>query len=1192
MANTHNSSLLSPLKTWISQWQPKGHKSLLQIPTVAQSALFIANYAQDTQGFLVVITPNSQSAGKLSDYLRFYLSENFEGTHSPEIPILSFPEWETLPYDRFSPHQDIVSERLKTLYQLPNLAKGILVLPIGTVLQKVVPADYVLQHSFLLKAGETLDPNQFATRLEANSYSRVSQVMEHGEFAIRGSIIDIFPMGSRVPYRIDLFDEEVESIRSFDPETQRSVDKIAQIELLPAREIDFTDIGLANFRNQFRSEFGEQRLQSEVYQSITKGQAIGGVEYYLPLFHPQLSSLLDYVPETAQLVSFQDIETQIDSTWQNYQERYDIGRHNIDYPILPPEKLIQSKSECLTTLKKYHRINLLEHSDDNNSQSAKNKILSPFLHSKLPDLTLNSNSDYPLARLNGFVDQFFADKNNVLILSVESKGRRESLQNLLNTHLGNQSALTKNAVQADDWSQTLQLIEAGNRCILLISPIQESYIIQNLAFISESEILGQSVLQKRRRRKQHNDFDSAIANLIELTIDSPIVHFDHGVGRYKGLESMEIRGVHHEFLKIEYADQANLYVPVSSLHLISRYTGATPENAPLHKLGTDKWDKAKQKAAAKARDVAAELLDIYAQRAARKGTAFTTPEEAYDRFAASFPFEETPDQYIAIRSVLEDMRSEKPMDRLVCGDVGFGKTEVAMRAAFIAAYDHKQVAMLVPTTLLAHQHLENFRNRFADWPIRIEVLSRFQSSKQQKQTLEDLAAGKVDIIIGTHKLIQKGVNYQNLGLIIIDEEHRFGVRQKEQLKKMRAEVDVLTMTATPIPRTLNMAMNDLRDLSIIATPPAKRLAVQTFVQEWNTEVVREACLREIRRGGQVYLLYNHVDRIEKMAQDIQALIPEAAVSYAHGQMNERQLEGVMEDFYHRRFNILVCTTIIETGIDIPTANTIIIHRADKFGLAQLHQLRGRVGRSHHRAYAYLFTAGKSQLTSDAQKRLTAIAKHDTLGAGFMLASHDLEIRGAGELLGDGQSGQISEIGFTLYSEILERAVKALKSGKQPELALSLENGCEVDLDVAALIPETYLPDVHSRLVLYKRIAAAQNSAELQELRVEIIDRFGLFPNEVGNLLSVQKAKIMVQNLGFQKVDISEEMLRIQFGPQPKIDPTKLIPLMQSNPKKFVLKGQTELKFFDTMPTVDARLYSLERLLKQIVLQDELTSNLG
>lgn len=711
--------------------------------------------------------------------------------------------------------------------------------------------------------------------------------------------------------------------------------------------------------------------------------------------------------------------------------------------------------------------------------------------------------------------------------------------------------------------------------------MQESIHTRDFTLIAEAALLGQTVVQKRRRRTKHHEFDQAISNLVELEIGSPMVHIDHGVGRYLGLEKLALGGDEREFLMIGYAGGDKLYVPVSSLHLISRYTGASPETAPLHKLGTDKWDKAKRKAAEKVRDVAAELLDIYAQREAKQGYSYQLADEAYAQFCGGFGFEETYDQMQTIAAVVADMQSKKPMDRLVCGDVGFGKTEVAMRAAFVAAYDGKQVGILVPTTLLAQQHFENFKDRFANWPIRIEVLSRFQTAKQQSQVLQALADNKVDIIIGTHKLIQKDVVFSNLGLLIIDEEHRFGVRQKEQLKKLRAQVDVLTMTATPIPRTLNMAMNGIRDLSIIATPPAKRLSVQTFVQPWQEDIVREACLRELRRGGQVYLLFNQVDKIEHMAEKIQALIPDARVGVAHGQMHERELEKIMQDFYHRRFNILVCTTIIETGIDVPSANTIIIHRADKFGLAQLHQLRGRVGRSHHKAYAYMLTGDKASITEDAQKRLTAIAKHDTLGAGFMLASHDLEIRGAGELLGEGQSGQIHEIGFGLYSELLERAVNALRCGKQPELNADLSGGCEVDLGFASLIPEDYLPDIHSRLVFYKRIASAQDETQLHELEVEMIDRFGLLPEQVKNLFAVTRVKLLAAPIGIKKLDAGDTEIRIQFNNQPNIDALKLIQLIQTHPKRYQLKGQTELKVFDTMPDMKTRITTLEFALQSL-----------
>jgi len=1137
----------------------KGNRSYWGPLNASESALAIANTYLHTPGLVVVLTQDSQMANQLQEALQFFLQKTED--------ILSFPEWETLPYDQFSPHQDIISERLKTLYRLPHLKQGILILPISTVIQKIVPLDYIQQFTFLLSCGDTLEIEAFTQKLEASSYQRVSQVMEHGEFAIRGSIIDLFPMGSKTPFRLDLFDDEIETIRSFDPENQRSIEQIDEIKLLPAKEFNFTQQGIDLFRQKFKQYFGDESRKAQLYQAVSDKQSTGGLEYYLPLFHESLTDLFHYLPANTQFFDFgssdkgseNTLENTLDKIQHEYDERYQVGQHNPDYPLLKPEEIILNKVDFLTALKNYHRITL--------ESECSSKNTTQFATKTLPELDVQSQSDYPLAKLNAFLDRY----KGQVIFSAESTGRRETLLTLLAKHKQKPHII-------ESWTDALTTEKTVS---ILVSPLEESIYTDDFCVISESQIFGKTVVQKRRRKRKHNDFDTAISNLIELDIGSPIVHIDHGVGRYLGLESLEIHGEEKEFLMVQYAGDAKLYVPVTSLHLISRYTGATPETAPLHKLGSDRWEKAKRKAAEKVHDVAAELLDIYAQRAARPGYAFNTPADAYQRFASGFPFEETPDQQQAIEAVLNDMHSDKPMDRLICGDVGFGKTEVAMRAAFVAAYDSKQVAILVPTTLLAHQHHENFRNRFSDWPIRIEVLSRFQTTKEQKKVLEDLRTGQIDIIIGTHKLIQKDVGYQELGLIIVDEEHRFGVRQKEQLKKMRAEVDILTMTATPIPRTLNMAMNDLRDLSIIATAPAKRLAVQTFVQEWNDDVVREASLREIRRGGQVYILYNQVSKIEKMVEHIQALIPEAKVTFAHGQMNERELESVMEDFYHRRYNILVCTTIIETGIDIPTANTILIDRADKFGLAQLHQLRGRVGRSHHRAYAYLFTAGKASLSKDADKRLAAIAKHNTLGAGFILASHDLEIRGAGELLGDGQSGQIQEIGFGLYSELLDRAVNALKSGKQPELNTTLHTGSEVDLDVPALIPENYLPDVHTRLVFYKRIASAGNKSALRELEVEMIDRFGLLPDQVKNLLMVTQIKLLIEPIGIIKLDASEALIRIQFNAQPDIDPMKLIQLIQAQPKQYQLKGQTELKFFDTMPELSQRIAAIELIIKNI-----------
>lgn len=1139
-----------------------GHRSRISALNLSSAALYISQLQQQ-HPFCVVLANDSQKANQLQQQIAFFSA-------GQQTPILTFPEWETLPYDQFSPHQDLVSERLKTLYRLPNSEQGILVIPASLLAQKLIPQQYLAKFTFLFKAGDHLNPEQLIEQLSMSGYQRVSTVMEHGDYAVRGGIIDLFPMGSKKPFRLDLFDDEIESIRSFDPENQRTIENIESVELLPAKEFSLSADGIDLFKQNFRQYFGETAHQSQLYKQVSQAEAVGGLEYYLPFFHQETATLFDYLPENTVFIDFEDMEAALEQNLKDYQERYQIAQYNSDYPVIKPQDLLCNQSDIMASLKDYHRVSVA-------ADSKANKLTHQFKNHHLPNLAIDSDSEYPLARLNSFFD---VEKRPV-VFCAESTGRRETLLTVLSKHLKQQTIsepyVCQNWSEVSDWISSAKKAQAA----IVVGPIEQSIWLEELCVITEADIFGQTVLQRRRRKSRHQDFDNAISNLVELEENSPIVHIDHGVGRYLGLETIDIHGTAHEFLKIEYAKKSMLYVPVSSLHLVSRYTGATPESAPLHQLGSDKWDKAKQKAEQKAHDVAAELLDIYAQRAARKGLAFETDEAAYARFTASFPFEETPDQYIAIESVIADMKSDKPMDRLVCGDVGFGKTEVAMRAAFIASYAGKQVAMLVPTTLLAQQHFENFRNRFSDWPVRVEVLSRFQSAKEQKTILADLADGKIDIIIGTHKLIRKEIVYKQLGLIIIDEEHRFGVRQKEQLKKVRAEVDVLTMTATPIPRTLNMAMNDLRDLSIIATAPAKRLAVQTFVQQWSEETVREACLREIRRGGQVYLLYNHVDRIERMTEQMQELIPEAKITFAHGQMNEKQLESVMEDFYHRRFNILVCTTIIETGIDIPTANTILIHRADKFGMAQLHQLRGRVGRSHHKAYAYMFTGDKAAMTRDAEKRLTAIAKHNTLGAGFMLASHDLEIRGAGELLGDGQSGQIQEVGFGLYSEILDRAVKALKSGKQPELNAKLHHGCEVDLGEPALIPANYLPDVHSRLVLYKRIAAAENKESLRDLEVEMIDRFGLLPQEVKNLFLATEIKLTVEPIDVLKVDASEEMIRVVFGEQPNIDMAKTILLLQQEPKRYQMKGQNEIKIFDTMPLLEQRQAALALLVKQI-----------
>ncbi len=1138
----------------------QGQRSTWQIHSLAEKALAMSSYAEESTGLTLYLAQNSQEASEMLEALKFFLPSEF--------PVLQFPEWETLPYDQFSPHQDIISQRIKTLYQLPKAQQGILVLPLATLVQRIVPHKFIEQYTFMLSVGDTLEINDFIKQLETGGYQRVNQVSEHGDFAIRGALIDLFPMGSKLPFRLDLFDNEVDTIRSFDAKTQRSIKKINSIELLPAKEYDLNPIGIARFRLKFRTEFGEDARKALLYQNVSDGQTASGLEYYLPLFHETTESLIEYLPQNTIIFDSGDIAKPINQARLDYQERYTIGQHNPDYPILPPEKLIFNEVYLLTQLKKFHRITL----QSNSAKLIGSKNLIRLDAKPMPNILLQNNSDYPLAKLNAFLDQY----SGKVLFSAESTGRRETLISLLSKQRFKPQTIEK-------WEEFLNPHTEVNKqdYQIIVSPLEDSILTPEFCLISESQILGKTLVQKRRRKRKHSNFDSGISNLIELEVNHPIVHIDHGVGRYLGLEKITIQGEESEFLMIRYANDDKLFVPVTSLHLISRYTGSSPETAPLHKLGSDKWQKAKRKAAEKVHDVATELLDIYAQREAMPGHSFKKNEEAYAKFKAEFPFEETPDQEAAIKDVLQDLYRAKPMDRLICGDVGFGKTEVAMRATFVAAYSGKQVAILVPTTLLSQQHLENFSNRFADWPIKIAGLSRFQTAKEQKEILEGIKNNKIDIVIGTHKLIQKDMQFGDIGLIIIDEEHRFGVRQKEQLKKFRTEIDVLTMTATPIPRTLNMAMNDLRDLSIIATPPAKRLAVQTFVQEWNPELVREACLREIRRGGQIYLLFNNVQKIDAMVEEMEALVPEATIAAAHGQMHERELEQVMANFYHRKFQILVCTTIIETGIDIPTANTILIHRADKFGLAQLHQLRGRVGRSHHKAYAYLFTPAKILLTKDAGKRLSAIAKHDTLGAGFMLASHDLEIRGAGELLGDGQSGQIQEIGFGLYSELLDRAVKSLKSGKRPELNTSLYQGCEVELGSPALIPEDYLPDIHTRLVFYKRIASVQDGHALGELEVEMIDRFGLLPNQVKNLFAVTQVKLILEPMNFKKLEANDSMIGIKFGNSPNLNPLALIQLIQSLPQKYQLKGQTELKYFDTMPNIADRIHAINLIIKSI-----------
>jgi len=1121
-------------------------------PGAAALSLAAAHAASRHPGLTLLVTPDTQSALRLEAELGFFAG--------PDLEILVFPDWETLPYDVFSPHQDIVSQRLATLSRLPRAERGVLIVPVATLLQRLAPRSYLDGHVLLLSVSERLDPTAFRRRLEAAGYTHVSQVMEHGEFTVRGSIIDLYPMGAELPYRIDLFDDEVESIRTFDPESQLSVDKVQSVELLPAREFPLTKQAITRFRNAFRSRFSGDPQRSHLYREISNGMVPGGAEYYLPLFFDSTETLFDYLPDNTLALSLAGSDAAMDTFHGQLAERYEQRRHDSERPILTPAELFLDPAEATRRLDAYPRIRVWPEAHPDGVR---------FNTTTLPPVALHNRAGEPAADLKAFLDDF----SGRVLIAAESAGRREMLLEMLRRF-----QILPRVVE--DWRAFLA---DDAPLAITVAPLEQGLCLEEpkLAVLTEALLQGERVRQSRRRSAPARDPETVIRNLTDLSIGAPVVHEDHGVGRYRGLERLAVAGQEAEFVVLEYAEGAKLYVPVASLHLISRYTGASPESAPLHRLGSEQWQKARRKAAERVTDAAAELLDIYARREVRPGRAFEIQEVEYQAFAGAFPFEETPDQEAAIHAVVADLRSKKSMDRVVCGDVGFGKTEVAMRAAFVAVQGGSQVGVLVPTTLLAQQHYQNFADRFADWPVRVEVLSRFRSKKEQDAVLADLAAGKVDILIGTHKLLQAGVKFQNLGLVIIDEEHRFGVRHKEKLKSLRAEVDVLTLTATPIPRTLNMAMSGLRDLSIITTPPAGRLAVKTFVGEWNKTLIQEAILRELKRGGQVYFLHNEVQTIEKTAREVAELVPEARVAVAHGQMRERELEQVMLDFYHQRCNVLVCSTIVESGIDVPTANTIIINRADKLGLAQLHQLRGRVGRSHHRAYAYLVTPNRKAMTPDAVKRLEAIESLEDLGAGFMLANHDMEIRGAGELLGEDQSGQIHEIGFSLYMELLERAVEALKAGKTPELDRPLDHGPEIDLQVPALIPDDYLPDVHSRLILYKRIASADSDAALRELQVEMIDRFGLLPEPVRNLFRVTELKLRAIPVGIRKIEAGPRGGRILFGPEPRVDTTKLIQLIQQQPRTYKLDGQDKLRFTAELADPEARVRTLSGLLDTI-----------
>ena len=1105
------------------------------------AAVAVSATTRARQNLTLVVAADSASARRWVNELSFA---------APDLETLHFPDWETLAYDAFSPHEDITSERLHTLYRLPRQSTGArhLVITLQTLLSRLPPRSYVEGFTMELAVGANFEMHEERRSLEAAGYLAVETVTARGEFAVRGALMDIFPMGSEAPLRIDLMDDEIESLRTFDPDTQRTLERIERFELLPAKEFPLDGPAISRFRDSWHNTFNVDVRRCSVYQDVSQGIAPNGVEYYLPLFFEGLASLFDYLPANGLLVADADLIEGARSYLDEVGNRYESLRHDVERPILPPGDLYLREEELGAALKQLALIDLVKagkHGFD-------------FASRTLPDLSARPRAKDPAEGLKAFLGETAAP----VLFIADTAGRREVFHEYL----------ARADLRPTEVENLAGFLDADLPRGLAIAPLEHGLWLDDLIIITENQVFGHQVAERKARAARVLDPEQIIRNLTELHMGEPVVHIEHGIGRYLGLTTLEIDGSPNEFLTLSYADEAKLYVPVTSLHLISRYSGADAEHAPLHRLGSDQWEKAKRRAQEKVFDVAAELLNIYARRETADRFAFNDPSEDYQRFSDQFPFEVTLDQQKAIDEVIADLCSTRSTDRLICGDVGFGKTEVAMRAAFLAVASGKQVAVLVPTTLLAQQHFDTFRDRFADWPVQIEAVSRMRSDGEVEAIGDRLAAGKVDIVIGTHKLLNRAIRFKDLGLIVIDEEHRFGVRQKERLRSLRAEVDVLTLTATPIPRTLNMAMNGIRDLSIIATPPAKRLTINTFVQEKRAHVIKEAITRELMRGGQVFYLHNEVRTIDQTAHELAERIPEARIGVGHGQMRKRELEQVMNDFYHRQLNLLVCTTIIETGIDIPNANTIIIERADKFGLAQLHQLRGRVGRSSRQAYAYLLTPHPKAMTKDALKRLDAIEAAGELGVGFTLATHDMEIRGAGELLGEDQSGQIESIGFSLYMDMLDRAVKAIQDGKTPNLDAPLEPiSQEVNLHTSTLIPEDYLPDIHGRLILYKRIANATTAEELDDLYAEFVDRFGLPPDPLRHLFKVTALKLRAQPLGITRLDLGGNGGRLEFSGETSVDPIAIIRLVQAEPNTYRLEGGTTLRVTRKLEDFDQRI---------------------
>ena len=1113
-------------------------------------ALAIARLASSGGAPVAVVSAGAHDAHRLAEEIAWF---------APNLRVCVLPDWETLPYDTFSPHPDLISERLSTLHRILQRDFDVLLAPAQTALCRLCPASHIAAHTFQLAQGERLDAEALRSQLRLAGYDHVTQVVAPGEYCVRGGLIDLYPMGSTIPYRIELDDDRIDTIRTFDIDSQRTLYAVKEIRLLPAREFPLDEAGRTRFRSRWRELFEGDPSKASLYRDVTSGVAPAGIEYYLPLFFESAATLFDYLPAETALVLHQDVAQAIDAFWSDAGSRYKLLKGNRDRPLLSAAELFVTAEEFYVRAKDFARIDVLSGGGAEESEDA------PLAAQALPALAVDRRAHDPLAALRAFV----SGTDLRVLVCAESPGRRETM----NVYFG------EYGLHAAPCAGFEAFLQSSERLQLAVAPLAAGFALpaEGWCVVTETELYAGTVRRRGRIAEKRTNVDAMLRDLSELKIGDPVVHVQHGIGRYQGLATLDLGEGATEFLLLQYEGADRLYVPVSQLAVISRYSGAQAEEAPLHKLGSGQWDKAKARAAKQVRDTAAELLALYAKRAAREGHAFDIRQHDLEAFADGFGFEETADQAAAIEATVRDMSSGKPMDRLICGDVGFGKTEVALRAAYVAVSGGRQVALLCPTTLLAEQHFHTFADRFADTAIRIAELSRFKTGGQQAQSVRDLAEGRVDIAIGTHKLLAREVKFARLGLVIIDEEHRFGVRQKEALKALRAEVDVLTLTATPIPRTLALSLEGLRDFSVIATAPQRRLAIKTFVAEFSEGLIREALLRELRRGGQTYFLHNEVDTIEHMHDRLARLVPEARLAVAHGQMRERELERVMRDFYAQRFNVLVCSTIIETGIDIPTANTIVIHRADKFGLAQLHQLRGRVGRSHHQAYAYLLTPPEDALGTQAKKRLEAIQMMQELGSGFYLAMHDLEIRGAGEVLGEEQSGEIQEVGFDLYTRMLERAVRALKAGKAIDLDQPIDVSTEVNLHAPALLPESYCNDVHERLSLYKRLASCETREALEAMREELVDRFGDLPDPARVLLDCHLLRILAKPVGVARIDATHEAVQMQFEDATSVDPQKVVSLVQRR-RGMRLTGRDRLRMEAKLPSWPERVTAVKDLL--------------